>query len=163
MLYEYWDKVPLRCCHVVFTLNRSFYPTISTAHPVSILVLHRINRDTNSAVTDWDRKKNKKSSRSNQGSKAGKSNGDVPGTRAQHTPDTWSILVYIHNFEVYLVCEYVHTEYMPRIVSCHQWIHAPSQRFMQLHQLTVPTHVSITYSRACCTGKQLLLLRYYLL
>ena len=39
---------------VVFTLNRSFYPTTSVVPPVSLLILHP--RDTNSAVTVRQRK-----------------------------------------------------------------------------------------------------------
>ena len=39
---------------VVFTLNRSFYPTTSAVQPVSVLILHP--RDTNSVVTQRQRK-----------------------------------------------------------------------------------------------------------
>ena len=59
---------------VVFTLNRSFYPTTSAVPPVSFLILHP--RDKNSVVTV---------SQKNQTSliKVGKSSPSVPGTRAQ--------------------------------------------------------------------------------
>ena len=52
---------------VVFTLNRSSYPTTSAVHPVSVLI-HTISIiDTNYMVTDCETEKTKTYSRINQG------------------------------------------------------------------------------------------------
>ena len=59
---------------VVFTLNRSFYPTTSAVPPVSFLIHPR---DTNYVVRLRQRKIKR------QRIKAGKSSASVPGTRAQ--------------------------------------------------------------------------------
>ena len=58
---------------VVFTLNRSFYPTTSALPPVSFLI-YPINRDTNYVVTDCCTEKNQTSL-----IKVGKSRASVPG------------------------------------------------------------------------------------
>ena len=63
---------------VVFTLNRSFYPTTSAVHPVSVLILYP--RDTNYVVKD---RKNKQ--KNGELIKLGKSNANVPDTRVQQT------------------------------------------------------------------------------
>ena len=44
---------------VVFTLNRSFDPTTSSVHPVSVLILHP--RDTNYVVADCETEQTKQS------------------------------------------------------------------------------------------------------
>ena len=63
---------------VVFTLNRSFYPTTSALPPVSFLS-YPINRDTNYVVTDCCTEKNQTSL-----IKVGKSRASVPGATKEH-------------------------------------------------------------------------------
>ena len=63
---------------VVFTLNRSFYPTTSALPPVSFLI-YPINRDTNYVVTDCCTEKNQTSL-----IKVGKSRASVPGATKEH-------------------------------------------------------------------------------
>ena len=68
---------------VVFTLNRSFYPTTSAIPPMSFLI-HA--RDSNSVVTVTQRK-----NKSRERIKVGKSTASVPGTRAQQKNATREI------------------------------------------------------------------------
>ena len=65
---------------VVFTLNRTFYPTTSAVHPVSVLILHPREIQIMRSQTETEKKK-----RNRELFKVSQSDADVPGTRAQQT------------------------------------------------------------------------------
>ena len=71
---------------VVFTLNRSLYPTTSAVPPESFLILH-----AREIQTLWSHTVGQRKTKRRERIKVGKSSASVPGTRAQQKKATRQI------------------------------------------------------------------------